>query len=316
MAGKCKIKRALISVSNKSGLVELAHGLESHGIEIISTGGTLKAIRDGGVQVISITSFTGSPEVMGGRVKTLHPKVHGAILYRRDNSDDVRELAELESKGIDLVIVNLYPFEETMARENISEDELIENIDVSNATDIEALKTRLQSVSLDILINNAGIFEPRPFLEVDEAHLDKFLSIGLKGTYFATQAAIPELKKQGGGHVINIGTTLLDHALGGLPITAPMAAKGAIRAITAQLAAEFSKDNIRVNSVAPGIIRTPMHTKDGVDNADSMAGLHLLGRVGETKDIASAVLYLLESDFVTGIELRVDGGYAAGHTLS
>ena len=169
---------------------------------------------------------------------------------------------------------------------------------------------------VDALINNAGIFEPRPFLEVDEAHLDKFLSIGLKGTYFATQAAIPELKKQGGGHVINIGTTLLDHALGGLPITAPMAAKGAIRAITAQLAAEFSKDNIRVNSVAPGIIRTPMHTKDGVDNADSMAGLHLLGRVGETKDIASAVLYLLESDFVTGIELRVDGGYAAGHHLS
>ena len=169
---------------------------------------------------------------------------------------------------------------------------------------------------VDALINNAGIFEPRPFLEVDEAHLDKFLSIGLKGTYFATQAAIPELKKQGGGHVINIGTTLLDHALGGLPITAPMAAKGAIRAISAQLAAEFSKDNIRVNTVAPGIIRTPMHTKDGVDNADSMAGLHLLGRVGETKDIASAVLYLLESDFVTGIELRVDGGYAAGHTLS
>ncbi len=169
---------------------------------------------------------------------------------------------------------------------------------------------------VDVLINNAGVFEPRSFLEVDEAHLDKFLSIGLKGTYFTTQAAIPEMQKQGAGHVINIGTTLLDHALGGLPITAPMAAKGAIRAISAQLAAEFSKDNIRINTVAAGIIRTPMHTKDGVDNADSLADLHLLGRVGETKDVASAVLYLLESDFVTGIELRVDGGYAAGHHLS
>ena len=169
---------------------------------------------------------------------------------------------------------------------------------------------------VDALINNAGIFEPRPFLEVDEDHLDKFLSISLKGTYFATQAAIPEMIKQGGGHVINIGTTLLDHALGGLPITAPMAAKGAVRAISAQLAAEFSKDNIRVNTIAPGIIRTPMHAKDGVDNTDSMAGLHLLGRVGETEDIASAVLYLLTTDFVTGIELRVDGGHAVGHHMS
>ncbi|MCH8203295.1 MAG: SDR family oxidoreductase [Proteobacteria bacterium] len=169
---------------------------------------------------------------------------------------------------------------------------------------------------VDALINNAGVFEPRPFLEVDEEHLDKFLSIGLKGTYFATQAVIPELKKQGGGHVINIGTTLLDHALGGVHITAPMAAKGAIRAVSVQLAAEFSKDNIRVNSVAPGIIRTPMHVKEGEDTADSMAGLHLLGRVGETEDISSAILYLLESDFVTGIELRVDGGHAAGHNLS
>ena len=169
---------------------------------------------------------------------------------------------------------------------------------------------------VDALINNAGVFEPRPFLDVDEEHLDKFYSIGLKGTYFTTQAAIPEMKKQGAGHVINIGTTLLDHALGGLPITAPMAAKGAIRAISAQLAAEFSKDNIRVNTVAPGIIRTPMHAKDGVDNADSLAGLHLLGRVGEVEEIANAVLYLLDSDFVTGIELRVDGGHAAGHHLS
>ena len=198
------------------------------------------------------------------------------------------------------------------------EDAVIVAGDIAKAeTGRKLVETAVEKFGrVDVLINNAGVFESRSFLEVDEAHLDKFLSIGLKGTYFTTQAAIPEMKKQGAGHVINIGTTLLDHALGGLPITAPMAAKGAIRAISAQLAAEFSKDNIRINTVAAGIIRTPMHAKDGVDNADSLAGLHLLGRVGETKDVASAVLYLLESDFVTGIELRVDGGHAAGHHLS
>lgn len=169
---------------------------------------------------------------------------------------------------------------------------------------------------IDGLINNAGIFEPRPFLEVDEEFLDRFLKTNLKGTFFATQAAIPALKIRGGGHVINIGTTLLDHALGGLPITGPMASKGAIRAISAQLAAEFAKDNIRVNTIAAGIIRTPMHPRNGIADSDTLGGLHLLGRIGEPEDVTKAVLYLLESDFITGIELRVDGGHAAGHHLS
>ena len=169
---------------------------------------------------------------------------------------------------------------------------------------------------VDALINNAGIFEMKPFLEVDEAYLDRFLSINLKGTYFATQAAIPEMQKQGGGHVINIGTVQVDHAIGGFNVTAPLTSKGGIHALSTHLAAEFSKDNIRVNTIAPGVIKTPIYAKAGVDDVDSLGGIHLLGRVGEPKDITDAALYLLESDFVTGIELRVDGGHVAGHHIS
>ncbi|MEW5795507.1 MAG: bifunctional phosphoribosylaminoimidazolecarboxamide formyltransferase/IMP cyclohydrolase [Candidatus Zixiibacteriota bacterium] len=130
MTQQGKIKRALISVSDKTGLVELAVELDKLDIEIISTGGTMKKLRDAGIHAVSITSFTGSPEVMDGRVKTLHPKVHGALLFRRNNPRDVEELALLESRSIDLVIVNLYPFRETAARPDAADEEVIENIDI------------------------------------------------------------------------------------------------------------------------------------------------------------------------------------------
>jgi phosphoribosylaminoimidazolecarboxamide formyltransferase / IMP cyclohydrolase len=130
MSDQGKIKRALISVSDKTGLVELAAELDRLDIEIISTGGTMKQLRDAGVHAVSITSFTGSPEVMDGRVKTLHPKVHGALLFRRNNPKDVEELDQLESKPIDLVIVNLYPFKQTVAKPDSNDQEIIENIDI------------------------------------------------------------------------------------------------------------------------------------------------------------------------------------------
>ena len=111
--------------------------------------------------------------------------------------------------------------------------------------------------SVNVLVNNAGMFSPKPFLEVDEDELDKFLNINLKGTYFASQAVIAQMLKQGqGGAIINIGTVLVDHAIGGFPVTAAMTSKGAIHTLTKQLAAEFGKNNIRVNTIAPGIIRT------------------------------------------------------------
>jgi len=165
--------------------------------------------------------------------------------------------------------------------------------------------------SVDILVNNAGIFENKPFLEVDEAHLDSFLTTNLKGTFFTTQAILPQMLKQKDGAIINIGTPLVNHALGGAPATAPIASKGAIHALTLQLAAEFGKQNIRVNTIGPGIIRTPMHG----DNADSMAFLHLINRVGESEEIAQMVYAVAKNSYVTGAIINVDGGIGAGHHL-
>ncbi len=189
--------------------------------------------------------------------------------------------------------------------------------DIGSAADRQRLveATLSHFGRIDVLVNNAGIFEPRPFLDVDEAYLDRFLSVNLKGTFFLTQAVIPHLRQVGGGAVVNVGTVLVDHAIGGVPVTAAIASKGAIHALTRQLAAEFGKDNIRVNTIAPGIIRTPIHARNGIEDADSLAGLHLLERIGEPEEIANATLLLATSEFITGTILNVDGGHVAGHAL-
>jgi len=185
---------------------------------------------------------------------------------------------------------------------------------VSNKrTGEQLLATALQKFgSADVLVNNAGIFGNKPFLQVDEAYLDSFLNTNLKGTYFTTQAVIPQMLKQRGGVVINIGTPLVGHALGGAPATAPISSKGAIHALTLQLAAEFGKDNIRVNTIAPGVIRTPMHG----ETADANAGIHLLNRVGEVADVAEMVYTVAKSNFISGAIINVDGGMGGGHNLN
>lgn len=169
---------------------------------------------------------------------------------------------------------------------------------------------------IDALINNAGVFSPKPFLEVEEAELDRFYSINLKGTYFTSQAVIPSMRKAGGGAIVNVGTVLVDHAIGGVPASAAVSSKGAIHALTRQLAAEFGKDNIRVNTIAPGIVRTPIHERNGVDDVDQLGGLHLLGRVGEAQEAADAIIHLATSRFTSGVIHHFDGGHAAGHHLS
>jgi len=169
--------------------------------------------------------------------------------------------------------------------------------------------------SVDILINNAGVFSPKPFLDVQEDDLDLFWNVNLKGTYFTTQAAIPQMLKQGEGSIINIGTVLVDHAIGGFPATAPLTSKGAIHALTRQLAAEFGKNNINVNTIAPGIIRSPLQGKIGVEDADSLAGLHLLNRIGEVNEIAEAAYYLASADFITGETINLAGGHSVGHAI-
>jgi NAD(P)-dependent dehydrogenase (short-subunit alcohol dehydrogenase family) len=166
--------------------------------------------------------------------------------------------------------------------------------------------------TVDVLINNAGIFETKPFLEVDNTYLDRFLNTNLKGTFFTTQAVIPQMLKQHDGVVINIGTPLVNKGIGGIPVTAPISSKGAIHALTVQLAAEFGKDNIRVNTVAPGTIRTPMHG----DSVDESAGLQLLNRVGEMEEIAKMVYTVAKNSFITGAIINVDGGMGAGYNLN
>ena len=127
MAG---IKRALISVSDKTGVVDVAKGLEALGAEILSTGGTAKALRDAGVKVTDVAAYTGSPEILEGRVKTLHPKIHGGLLGRRSVPAHVEQMTQYGIGPIDVVVVNLYPFEATIARPNCHFDDAIENIDI------------------------------------------------------------------------------------------------------------------------------------------------------------------------------------------
>ena len=123
------IRRALLSVSDKTGLVELGQDLAARGVELVSTGGTAKALRDAGLTVMDISELTGFPEMMDGRVKTLHPKVHGGLLAVRDNPEHAAAMAEHAIGAIDLVVVNLYPFEATVAK-GAPRDEVIENIDI------------------------------------------------------------------------------------------------------------------------------------------------------------------------------------------
>jgi len=139
-------KRALISVSDKTGVVEFAKGLVSAGFEIVSSGGTAKTLSDAGVAVIQVADITGSPEILDGRVKTLHPMVHGGILADRRRESHVAELAEHGIDAIDLVVVNLYPFEQTVARLEVTEDDAIENIDIGGPAMVRAAAKNWHSV--------------------------------------------------------------------------------------------------------------------------------------------------------------------------
>lgn len=125
-----KIQRALLSVSDKSGLMELGQALAELGVEILSTGGTAKALREAGIKVLEVADYTGAPEILDGRVKTLHPKIHAGLLFRRDLAEHVAQMEQRGYGPIDLVAVNLYPFERTVAQPGVSFDQVIENIDI------------------------------------------------------------------------------------------------------------------------------------------------------------------------------------------
>ena len=143
-----KIERALVSVSDKTGIVEFARSLAGFGVEIISTGGTAMTLRGNGIDVTDVSDMTGFPEMMDGRVKTLHPKIHGALLALRDNEEHVTSMKEYDIKPIDMVVVNLYPFEQTVVKEGVTLDEVIENIDIGGPAMIRSAAKNYRDVAV------------------------------------------------------------------------------------------------------------------------------------------------------------------------
>ncbi len=163
---------------------------------------------------------------------------------------------------------------------------------------------------VDTLINNAGVFVAKPFTDYTDEDYDLVTGVNLRGFFEVSKRAIAAMLTQGGGHVVNISTSLVDHANSNVPSALASLTKGGLNAVTRSLAIEYASRGIRVNAVAPGIIRTPMHP---AETHEVLAGLHPIGRMGETGDIVDAITYLETAAFVTGEILHVDGGQSAGH---
>jgi NAD(P)-dependent dehydrogenase (short-subunit alcohol dehydrogenase family) len=163
---------------------------------------------------------------------------------------------------------------------------------------------------IDTLVNNAGIFISKPFTQYTEADYAAILGVNVTGFFHITQLAVAEMEKQGSGHIVQITTSLTDHAIAGVPAVLAALTKGGLNAATRSLAIEYAKRGIRVNAVSPGTIKTPMHS---VEEYAQLAALHPVGRLGEISDVVDAILYLEGASFVTGAILHVDGGQSAGH---
>ena len=150
------IQRALISVSDKTGILEFAKALHNSGIEILSTGGTAELLRKDGVPVIQVSDYTGFPEMMDGRIKTLHPMVHGGILARRDVPEHLQAMEEHGIRPIDLVVINLYPFEQTVAKKGSTLEEAIENIDIGGPAMVRSSAKNYKDVTIIVDPENYG----------------------------------------------------------------------------------------------------------------------------------------------------------------
>jgi NAD(P)-dependent dehydrogenase (short-subunit alcohol dehydrogenase family) len=163
---------------------------------------------------------------------------------------------------------------------------------------------------VDTLVNNAGIFISKPFVEYSIEDFANVLSVNLAGFFHVSQRAARQMLEQGNGHIVQITTTIAEQPLEEVPATMAALTKGGLDAVTRALAIEFAGRGVRVNAVAPGIIKTPMHTPE---SHEFLARLHPLRRLGEVREIVDAVLYLDSAEFVTGEILHVDGGQHAGH---
>src|SRR3984957_4146740 len=163
---------------------------------------------------------------------------------------------------------------------------------------------------IDTLINNAGVFIAKPFTTYTAEDYALITGVNLAGFFNITQLAIAEMEKNSSGHVVTITTSLVDHAISGVPSVLASLTKGGLNSATKSLAIEYAKTGIRANAVSPGIIKSPMHA---VETHAALGGLHPMGHMGEMSDIVDAVLYLDSAPFVTGEILHVDGGQSAGH---
>lgn len=164
---------------------------------------------------------------------------------------------------------------------------------------------------IDTVVNNAGIFIAKPFVDYTDEDYDAITGVNLRGFFEVSRAAVGQLLEQGdGGHLVTISTTLVEHANSNVPSALASLTKGGLNAATRELAVEYATRGIRSNAVALGIIKTPMHQPS---EYETLAQLHPVGRVGEVADVVEAVLYLENAPFVTGEILHVDGGQSAGH---
>jgi NAD(P)-dependent dehydrogenase (short-subunit alcohol dehydrogenase family) len=163
---------------------------------------------------------------------------------------------------------------------------------------------------IDTLVNNAGVFIAKPFTDYTPEDYAAVLGVNLTGFFYISQLAVAQMVKQGQGHVVNITTSLVDHANSNVPSVLASLTKGGLAAATKSLAIEYAARGVRANSVAPGIIKTSMHAPE---THEVLGKLHPVGHMGEISDIVDAVLYLEMAGFVTGEILHVDGGQAAGH---
>jgi len=162
---------------------------------------------------------------------------------------------------------------------------------------------------IDSLINNAGIFIPKPFIEYTTEEFNALVSTTLAGFLYVSQLSVKQMLRQKSGSIVNISTTLVDQPVAGVGAAVQIMIKGGLNSVTRALAIEYAKEGIRVNTVAAGIIDTPMHKPETLE---FLKGLHPIGRIGEVKEIVDAVLYLTDATFTTGEILHVDGGAHAG----
>jgi NAD(P)-dependent dehydrogenase (short-subunit alcohol dehydrogenase family) len=163
---------------------------------------------------------------------------------------------------------------------------------------------------IDTLINNAGVFVAKRFTQYTDEDYDLATGVNLGGFFQITRRAIEHMEQAGSGHVVNITTTLVEHANAKVPSALASLTKGGLAAVTKSLATEYTATGIRVNAVSPGVIKTPMHAPE---TYDGLGALQPMGRTGETSDVVSAVMYLESAPFVTGEFMHVDGGQSAGH---